>query len=265
MIRLDKEHYNLVYKLYLKTSQVFFFPLIAAVLLDEQDGNVYVNNVKSPSQAYVEHHFGFSQIFGQSIKDFELSLEQYLFINKQFNPSKIRLYTPHPPQFLTFSNPNSQCSYRQRFSINPVNFSYNYEQEVEPLLRAKLSIMKIDANNISKIETHFGLTERFWRNKIDFILKSNASVVCYQDIPASICYSAAEANHSVEIDVLTLPEYRTLGLGKIAVKKFVDQCLALSLDPLWDCFTNNAGSMRLCQSVGFVALEEPYPFFTINK
>jgi RimJ/RimL family protein N-acetyltransferase len=84
-------------------------------------------------------------------------------------------------------------------------------------------------------------------------------------MPASICYSAAEADHRVEIDVLTLPEYRNRGLARHAVMTFVERCFSFSLHPLWDCFTNNAGSMRLCQAVGFTAVKAPYPFFTINR
>ncbi len=261
MIKLENGSYDEMYKLYL--TRDFFFPLIAAVLLDEQDGVVYVNDPASPSEVYVEHAFGFSQVFGESVKSFEQELERYLLIDKRFGPSKIRLYAPCVPEFLKFPAYESLCSYRQRFTINIDDLSYQYGAENDQ--EKQLSLGRVDANNISLIEKKFGVVGRFWRSPAEFIQRSNAIVAFYDNEPASICYSAAEADHCVEIDVVTLEEYRTLGLAKLAVTKFVNRCFGLSLRPLWDCFTNNLGSMKLCKSVGFAASQTPYPFFTIGK
>lgn len=184
-------------------------------------------------------------------------------IDKRFGPSKIRLYAPCVPEFLKFPAYESLCSYRQRFTINIDDLSYQYGAENDQ--EKQLSLGRVDANNISLIEKKFGVVGRFWRSPAEFIQRSNAIVAFYDNEPASICYSAAEADHCVEIDVVTLEEYRTLGLAKLAVTKFVNRCFGLSLRPLWDCFTNNLGSMKLCKSVGFAASQTPYPFFTIGK
>lgn len=261
MIKLEKDGYDEIYKLYLTSD--FFYPLIAAVLLDEQDGVVYVNNLTSPSQAYIEHAFGFSQVFGKSDKSFEQELERYLLIDKCFNPSKIRLYAPDLPKFLSLPQHESLRSYRQRFTIGAEGFCY--QQGISCVQGRNLTLGGVDANNISLIDNKFGVVGRFWRSPADFIQRSNAVVVFYEGEPASICYSAAEADHRVEIDVITLKEYRSLGLAKLAVMDFVNRCFSLSLRPLWDCFTNNPGSMMLCKSIGFIASKAPYPFFTINK
>ncbi len=261
MIELEKCGYQPIYDLY--QSGESFFPLIAAVLLDEQDGGVYVDNANSPSQAYVEHAFGFAQVFGNISADFEQELARYLLTDKCFNPNKIRLYTPYLPSFLALPDYESLRSYRQRFTINTGEFPYS--QGMAPELEKDIRLAGVDASTISLIDDNFGVVSRFWRTPADFILKSNAVVVFYKGEPASLCYVAAEANYYVEIDVLTLPEYRNLGLARLAVVNFVNQCFGLSLHPLWDCFTNNLGSMRLCKSVGFTAPKAPYPFFTINK
>lgn len=261
MIKLEKAGYNEIYKQYLTND--FFFPLIAAVLLSEQDGVVYVDNSTSPSQAYVEHAFGFSQVLGEFSRNFEQELERYLLIDKSFNPNKIRLYAPCLPKFLLMPQYDSLCSRRQRFTISSENYSCQQENRYE--LKKNLTLSRVGLNNISLIDNKFGVISRFWRNSDDFIRRSNAVVVFCEGKPASICYSAAEADHRVEIDVFTLPEYRSLGLAKVAVMEFVSRCFKLSLRPLWDCFTNNSGSMMLCKSVGFIATQAPYPFFTINK
>lgn len=257
MILLENTNYQSVYELYLKES--FFYPLIAAVLLQRQDGVVFVNDSANPTQIYVEHRFGFAQLFGVVDNSFELKLEHYLFVSKQFTPEKIRLYAPQAPQFILKPEYEAFQSQRQRFIFDQ-----------EPLIRdtqAKDNIHCVTVNeeNCAKMDREFHVVSRFWRNTEDFIKGSKAVVVTYNNQIASICYAAAEANHCAEIDVLTLPNFRNLGLGKQAVLGFIHRCTELSVAPVWDCFTNNFGSMALCNSVGFIAADRPYLFFTIPK
>jgi hypothetical protein len=261
MIKLEKERYDSLHELY--ESSEIFFPLIASVLLDEQDGVVYVDDTDSPSQAYVEHAFGFAQIFGTPIESFEQELQRYLLVDKLFLPDKVRLYAPYLPSFLESPKYEPLRSFRQRFHISPENISHDQNNPTEPA--HGLNLCGVNTINVSLIDSKFGVVNRFWRTPDDFIKKSNATVVLYEDVPASICYSAAEADHRVEIDVMTLPEYRNRGLARHAVMEFVKRCFSLSLRPLWDCFTNNAGSMMLCRSIGFTAAKAPYPFFTISR
>lgn len=260
MILLERSKYERIYPIYL--AHKTFFPLIAAVILNEQDGFVYVDNEDSPSQVYVEHTFGFAQIFGNSQEYFEKDLFQYLMVARCFQPDKIRLYAPSPLKWLNLSQYESCRSYRQRFAIDTNHFTR--EQSPSPIPK-KTRIEQINEMNIDLISETFCVVTRFWRQAHDFIERSNAVVVFYEGKPASICYSAAQASNRVEIDVLTLPEYRNLGLGKQAVSHFVLRCFNLSLIPLWDCFTNNHGSMMLCKSIGFYPITDPYPFFTFNK
>ena len=261
MIRAEKHGYADLYSLY--QSSEIFFPLIAAVLLDRQDGVVYVDDPTSPAQVYVEHAFGFAQIFGETVQQFEKKLESYFFESKLFSPSKVRLYAPYLPEFLASTKYEALRSYRQRFVLKAEDLILGEERGHGPDKRVSLAL--VDANNSSLIEDKFGVVGRFWRSQDDFVRQSNAVAVFYDGEPASICYSAAEADCRVEIDVLTLPEYRNLGLAKLAVTDFATRCFSLSLTPLWDCFTNNSGSMMLCKSVGFAASSAPYPFFTISK
>ncbi|BCA94975.1 hypothetical protein TUM19329_13360 [Legionella antarctica] len=223
---------------------------------------VYVDDADSPSQIYVEHSFGFAQLFGDSHELFEKNLSYYLLVNMCFHADKIRLYAPSPPKWLNLSQDESWRSYRQRFAIDTNHFT---REQSPSLHQEKIKVEQVNEMNIGLISEAFGVVRHFWRNAEDFIVRSNAVVIFYEGKPASICYSAAQASNRVEIDVLTLPEYRNLGLGKQAVNHFVLRCFDLSLIPLWDCFTNNSGSMMLCKSIGFYPITDPYPFFTINK
>ena len=106
---------------------------------------------------------------------------------------------------------------------------------------------------------------RFWRTPDNFLRQSNAVLALIEGQAAALCYAAAVAGGRAEIDVLTVPVYRHAGLAKAVVRMFSQRCLEQNVLPLWDCFTNNAASMALCQSTGFVPLGDPYPFFTINR
>jgi len=257
MFKLDIARYSALFDQYKATQ--YFFPLIGAVLLNQQDGTVYVDDLDCPHQAYIEHVFGFAQVIGQPTAGFEAALERYLLIDRKFSVPKVRLYATYFPNFLQQSEYDEMRSFRQRFSITPETLVVSSSQR--DVLRAR------NARNLDldAIENTFGVVERFWRRPEDFIQKANAVVVHCRDHLAGVCYAAAEADRRVEIDVLTLPEFRRLGVGRLAVTEFVMRCFSLSLQPLWDCFTNNAGSMGLSQAVGFFAVNEPYPFFTISK
>lgn len=262
MIKLQKNDYPAISELYESGGTGSFFPLIGAVLNDMQDGEVYADNAAKPRQLYVEHRFGFAQIFGKRCPTFEAALERH-FLEKKFTASKVRLYTPRLPDFLRSPAWDHARSFRQRFVIDPEGLSKAHAANSKQ--SRGMTTTNVDAHNVAEMDRSFGVVERFWRNRKDFIHWSNAIVSLYEGKPVAICYAAAVADHRAEIDVLTLPEFRQLGAGKLAVIHFVGRCFEQSLHPLWDCFSNNAGSVQLCQSVGFSARGEPYPFFTLSK
>ncbi|MBK8870704.1 MAG: GNAT family N-acetyltransferase [Elusimicrobia bacterium] len=262
MIKLTSSHYPQAYELYYQHKA--FFPIIAGVLLCEQDGVVYTDNLAVPSQFYVEHTFGFAQIFGLPVFPFEADLRDYLFYRRDFLSSKVRLYTPNHPSFLESPEWERLCSKRQRFTLSPFG-----DMRVEKLgglhFPQTVEIEDVDSSNVELIQKHFGVVSRFWRTAGDFISKGKPVVAFFKGIPAAICYAAAVADDQAEIDVFTVPDYRCLGLGRLVVQLFLKQCQSTGMIPVWDCFINNVGSMALCQSTGFVPAGAPYPFFTIAK
>jgi len=260
MLEPDRSQYRGLFDQY--KSESSFFPLIGSVLSDQQNGVVYVDNIDHPEQVYVEHEFGFAQIFGRPVAGFESRLQRYLLVEKEFFAPKVRLYGTYTPEFLNSPHCDPLRSYRQRFNIDEASFV-----ECDPIRMesAGLQSGKVDQENIEEVERLFGVVSRFWRSEDDFIQKANAVLIYSRGEAAGICYAAAEADRRAEIDVLTLPEHRNRGVGKYAVSRFVRDCFDKGIQPLWDCFTNNDGSMNLSRAMGFFAVNDRYPFFTINK
>jgi len=264
MIRLGSRAHGAALDLYRAAEARF--PLIGAVLLDRQNGAVFVDDVASPTCVYVEHAFGFAQLLGRPTGEFTSALERYLLADRTFVAPKIRLYTPEMPGFLEDPRHDSLRSFRQRFLLDPALLRAAGPPITGGIPAAPdTEVIVASDSNVAAIEEAFGVTRRFWRTAHDFVNGAHAVVVMLDGQPASICYAAAEADGQVEIDVLTRPEHQRLGLGAQSVSFFVRRCLERGLEPVWDCFANNTASVQLCQSVGFRPKAPPYPFFTISR
>ena len=261
MVRLSPIRYPEAYALYREHNA--FFPLIAAVLAGAQDGRGFVGQAARPNQVYVEHHFGFAQLFGAPVRDFERTLKDYFLFDRAFLSAKVRLYTPDFPSFLRGDQYEDLRSWRQRFTFDSHQNRLN--NEIVRRYGKTENLEYVDSNNVELIQKAFGVVTRFWRNSIDFVKYSNAVIASVEGRPVAVCYAAAVADGRAEIDVLTLPEYRHLGLGKLVVRAFNQHCLAMGISPLWDCFTNNIASVSLCRSTGFCPLGDPYPFYTFSR
>ncbi len=259
MILIQKDRYGAALERYRDGGE--FFPLIAAVLLDAQDGVVYADDAVTPQQFYVEHSFGFAQIYGTSRASFEKALEAYLFVTRRFSAPKVRLYGVDPPRFLSKPQYDAFRSIRQRFRRSGA---------APPLATddrrvAGLDVIAVDDANVDETERTFGVVTRFWRGAPDFVRNANACVVTHEGDLASICYGTAVADGKAEIDVLTESANRRIGAGKVAVAAFIERCSALSVEAVWDCFTNNEASMGLEHAMGFPPSRDPYTFFTISR
>jgi len=240
-----------------------YFPLVAAVLSDVQDGVIYADRVESPTHVYVEHAFGFAQVFGKPVPAFEQALQRYLMVEKAFTCPKVRLYAHHCPGFLQVSECDGLRSWRQHFQLDIANIKPIGHATEVPV--KGLDIVYANVSHLDMIEAVFGVVGRFWRTRDDFARQSHAVLALVEGHAAALCYAAAVAGGRAEIDVLTLPAYRHLGLAKAVVCLFSQRCLEQNVLPLWDCFTNNSASMALCKSTGFAPLDDPYPFYTINR
>jgi GNAT acetyltransferase len=262
MVPVPKAHLPAAHLLYLGSQTRF--PLIAAVIRGEQDGIVWSDQLEHPRQFYVEHTFGFAQIYGETVPAFERALAHYLLVEKKFLSAKVRLYAPYCPSFLCNGEFDKLRNWRQHFSLVPHGCETTPQTSIKS--RLDLKILYAGAEHVEMIDRVFGgVVCRFWRSPSDFLKNSNAVLALLRDQPVAVCYAAAIADGQAEIDVMTLPEYRHLGLGRTIVQSFNHRCIEQNVLPLWDCFVNNTASMALSKSAGFVPMGPTYPLFTINR
>jgi GNAT superfamily N-acetyltransferase len=257
VIRLAADEYSKLLPRYL--AEPAFFPLVAAVLERSQDGSVWVDDAMQPRQAYVEHRFGFAQIFGEPTAAFEADLEAHFSARRDFLVEKVRLYTPALPAFLLAPKFIGYRSERQRFTL---------AQEAmrgSALTDSAQPSSPVGMRDADEIEARYGIVTRFWRSAGEFVAASQANVVRQAGNIVAVCYAAAIGGGKAEIDVVTDPAFRQQGLGRQAVAGFMASCFAAGLEPVWDCFTNNIPSVRTAHSLGFRPHSAPYIFFTIPR
>lgn len=242
---------------YLKEGK--FFSLIAAVLNGRQTGTVFANSCDFPTSFFVEHKFGFSQIFGSVDSLFLNAIHQYL-AEEQFSASKIRLYAPcHSLFLLDCAELSERCQFRLKNTSTWTWQRHSIDDDIK--------VVDINSENICEVDRalDLDLSCRFWNSGEDFLSHSMGQAIMYNGKCVSACYAAAVAERIAEIDVATLPTYRKRGFGAFACSAFITKCLDRGIIPNWDCFTNNEGSLRLAKNLGFEKYGEPYPFFTLNK
>lgn len=256
MVRLEQSDLGAIGDFYEK--QPAFFPLIAAVLRGDQDGEVMCDRPDSPQAFYAEHSFGFAQVFGSIDCNFQAILQERLVKRKSFTAKKIRLYTPEEPEFLREMKYDSIRSERQRFiSVRTV--------PLIPMGSSSFELRTLEPEHLPLISSELVDVTRFWRTTGEFVDCSSAIVAWRGTTAVAICYAAAIAANRAEIDVATLPDFRRQGLGTAVVLAFVERCRSAGVVPLWDCFTNNAGSMALARTCGFQPTGPAYSFYTIPR
>lgn len=107
---------------------------------------------------------------------------------------------------------------------------------------------------------------RFWDSVDDFVRRGVGFFATDRDKPdrpASLAFSAYLDDSCLEVGVETTAEYRGLGYAQIACARVIHEALARGLEPVWSCKTENAGSFRLAERLGFVALD-PHPYYELT-
>ena len=243
-VELDERPETLL-PLYLSEGHIF--PLILAVIQQQQRGWAFVNDRVRPEAALIVTKFGFMQYVGsEALADTLMGLLQ---IQGPPLPSYRLWYAPpRPAQIALDEFPEGMVRRRAR-----LRFALNW-QRFEPLRDPPpgFRVQSLDRELLEQTR-HFKLDlgSRFWASFDDFLEHGVGVCVLKDSEVVSLCYAACVADHLAEIDVVTQAEYRGLGLAEAAVRSFISECQRRGLAPTWDCFEANTASVRLAQKLGF--------------
>ncbi|MGA9595740.1 MAG: GNAT family N-acetyltransferase, partial [Acidimicrobiia bacterium] len=102
---------------------------------------------------------------------------------------------------------------------------------------------------------------RFWNETSDFLDTKTGHIAVDRDsgAAAALAFAAYLDDTFLEIGVETLPRFQGRGYARSACARLIHDCLDRGLTPVWSCRTENKGSFRLAESLGFVpVLQLPY-------
>jgi RimJ/RimL family protein N-acetyltransferase len=236
------------------------FPIIRAVLEGGQRGQVFASADRGC--AFIVNGFGFARLLERDGGAHDDQLLAMLSAPGPIRPSYILWYDPPArwqERLRTFENIRVRERLRYDFRLQRAAYVDDAEQ-----LPAGSELHMVDAALLPKAEK-FGLAldSRFWSSAEDFVANALPVAVVQGGEIASLCYAAAVGGNLAEVDVVTDEAIRGAGLGSMAARQFVRECVRRGITPAWDCFTYNQGSMKLAEKLGFVPLTT-YNFYTFN-
>jgi hypothetical protein len=236
------------------------FPVIDSVIEQTQEGTVYTDS----KLTFILHKAAFSFISNWSAAD--LSTFFTFIINEKAVPGYFHVYDV-PDELIdrisATADSRINAKYRLRVQLKFTGNSIN--ENVMPD-KPGFSVSRIDRNNFSAVAAMgLGIENKFWRSKDDFLTNGYGFCVFDEEgSPASVCYSASISRSVAEIDVLTAPRFRNIGLAKKAVHAFIKHSLEMKTVPNWDCFMDNKASFKTAVSLGFTEIKR-YNFLSIFK
>lgn len=251
--------------------QQYQFSIIAAVLDGSQQGIVLSNDSLQPTHFFVIHQFGFCQEFFTDFDEHFFKTIQKLILERKYK--KLRCYAPSDVmssflRTLYFASESERM--KLYFKNNTVRNKCVSDGSQPGLLKQAdtentcllaPTIEAINTKNLMQFDFGLNLIGRYWRDANDFLNKAIAFGAFYHGVPAGVCYSAALGLQQAEIDILVAKQYTRNYVGFRLGSTFIDKCINLKLVPSWDCYSNNAPSIKLAFKLGF---DEQYRYRFYN-
>ena len=253
---LGMNDFKRVLPLYLREQTIF--PLILAVVQQQQRGWVFVDDPDHSTCALVINNFGFMQFIGTGNFD---DISEFFKSPKAFLPSYLLWYSPP----LHIQKKMGGFAYEQVRCRERARFIFKRQTILNPLAcPAGFTVQNLDKEWIKKTQNFkLDIGSRFWSSTDDFLNHGVGTCIIKDGKIASLCYSACIVDNLAEIDVVTQEEYRGMGLAIIATQNFITECVRRGITPTWDCFINNRASMKVAVKLGFEE-ERTYPFYSFN-
>lgn len=235
------------------------FPIIQAVIEGVQKGQIFKN---AQNDYWVLHKAGFSEVFLNSDDGKEL----VDFISKTNElPKYFHMYSPSVKLVDVFKSSTETFNVRER---DRVQLKYDRQKMTNSLSieSDEFVATEVTQDNVDSLAVFsLDLENKFWSGKEDFAKHAvGVFIKDKQNNPLSLCYAAAVAGQTAEIDVVTSELHRGKGLAKSVVAKFIRQCEKNRIIPNWDCFEDNTASLGIAKKLKFLFVKK-YQFVSIFK
>ena len=255
--RLPKERYHFLTGL----KELKIFPLIHAVLLQRQDGEIYLDEGGMLANIFVIHKSGFAQLkLADAYSNFD-AIADFIKTNSAL-PDYFHIYAAPEKLVMYFEKEQTEVGIKIR---QRVKLQYRRSDLDTPArLPANFSCHAINKENFDLLSSfNLALDSKYWDSK-DHFLKDGYGyyIEAPGKIPAAICYAACVVDNVSEIDIFTDDKYRKMGLAKIATAYYVQESIRRGVTANWDCFTENVASLTVAKNMGFEQIND-YTFLSL--
>lgn len=258
IFKLRKDQYEVVRHLF----ETMHYQLTANTVIDGTlDGDIYVDDINHPKSAYIKSPEGDfivgdsrNSAFNNGLKGV-ISFYAYL----QFSPED---WLENLPQI--WSNSYAWKQSRTYMSIQTKNNKFPKWKEQLPdgytLHQINREFMNSSIENFEVITgriNEWGHVERFFERAYGFCMVFNNRIV-------TRCIADNVYKDRTECGIWTERTHRGMGLASITVAAVVDYCRDNGLNEIgWHCLSNNIGSIKIAEKVGFSKLKE-YDAYAID-
>ncbi|WP_165045183.1 GNAT family N-acetyltransferase [Dysgonomonas sp. ZJ709] len=254
MKRLDKQYYNKVIEpLKLVTINNLF---ARSVVEQKVEGEIFVDNIKDPKTFYVIHPYGMSLLFGNFDNEtFNSEFKEYV-LNTNHNRKGDEWMQVFPTDWeqvlkdLFNDIPSNIVEFNTRTNFN-LNIDKYFDtksmrEKADPLVR----IARTDKETCESIKGTV-IPLKFWNGSADFVENGVGFSSFYNGELASTAFSAFIHDNKLELGIETSEEFKGKGLAYKTCSALIDYCIENKLEPLWACRSDNTGSYKLAETLGF--------------
>ena len=253
MIELQSKEYQKVYEMVNLSASNRVYPL--SIVEGFQKGQIFVDSIENPTCALIWHFCGFGYLEGEPKEDFLAETAALIRNEKKTNPRRLVMEIDHP-QWETYFSSHPGISRKERYS-----FIYTGTGRQQTSLPEGFTLKAIDANILSRLKGRI-IPSFSWDWDIDFLKKGKGFCLLYGQEIAATAFSSAVSHEEIDIGVETAEPFRNQGCAALVAQKMVQYVLDTGKRPVWECYTDNIGSRRTAERIGFV-LEKKFSFFKV--
>ncbi|WP_078381999.1 GNAT family N-acetyltransferase [Sutcliffiella halmapala] len=227
---------------------------VYAVIEQKQQGKIFVNNLTSPTAGLVVNKGGCYYVFGE-ISDTQFNQPLISYLKEQSNHANFFDLYMSSKEWVSILKPaleGNVVELKRNHYILEENRIVHTEKIPDGFV-----LKNIDEYLFNKyMEQVDHSYSNLWDSAENYLNKAFGICLVNNDEFASVCNTFYIGNGYIAPDIITMDEYRELGLATIVCSTFIRKSRELDLIPYWDCDAGNDASNALAQKLGFTKLGE---------
>jgi len=224
-----------------------------SVVQQRVTGKIYVDNTENPTVFYIYHPYGMSLLLGDYTNaDFIEDFRSYC-LNTNRTRDKADWLQVYPFEWNTIIENIAGSITDIIEKYERINFKINVDKY--NVFRKTIDLRQLDIipTNAEIFESMPGsvVPRFFWDNANDFLQKSKGFTLIIDNQVVSTAFASFLIDDILEIGIQTVEGQFGKGYSALTCCKLIDYCVEHNLEPIWSCKSDNIGSVKLAQKLGF--------------